>query len=120
MIEQGDGHPRRKPWSYGPFGAKSVGEGGLVSPIGAVANAIYNAIGVQITEALITAEKIMKAPETWDTLEINLQVQFVRIETIPGFENNDPYFRFIEEDSIPLYNLLSDDTLDTGFQCVVQ
>jgi len=45
---------------------------------------------------------------------------FIRIETIPGFEDNDPYFRFIEEDSLPLYNLLSPDTLDTGFQCVVQ
>ena len=45
---------------------------------------------------------------------------YIRIETIPGFEDNDPYFRFIEEDSIPLYNLLSEDTLDTGFQCVVQ
>ena len=49
------------PDPYGPFGAKSVGEGGLVSPIGAVANAIFNAIGVQITEAPITAEKILKA-----------------------------------------------------------
>lgn len=45
---------------------------------------------------------------------------FIRIETIPGFESNDPFFRFIEEDSIPLYSLLSETNLDTGFECVVQ
>ncbi len=48
------------PDPHGPFGAKSVGEGGLVSPIGATANAIYNAIGIQFTEAPITAEKVLK------------------------------------------------------------
>lgn len=45
----------------GPFGAKSVGESGLVSPVGAVANAIYNAIGIQFTDAPITPEKVLKA-----------------------------------------------------------
>ncbi len=45
----------------GPFGAKSVGEGGQVAPTGAVANAIFDAIGVQIVEGPITPEKILQA-----------------------------------------------------------
>ncbi|MCU7866242.1 MAG: hypothetical protein KZQ92_19970, partial [Candidatus Thiodiazotropha sp. (ex Lucinoma borealis)] len=49
------------PDPHGPFGAKSVGEAGLVAPVGATANAIYNAIGIQITELPITPEKILKA-----------------------------------------------------------
>jgi xanthine dehydrogenase molybdenum-binding subunit len=53
LIEEADPH--------GPFGAKSVGEASLVSPIGATANAIFNAIGIQITDAPITPEKVLKA-----------------------------------------------------------
>ena len=42
----------------GPFGAKSVAESaiGIVAP--AVANAVYNATGVRLREAPVTAEKI--------------------------------------------------------------
>lgn len=41
-----------------PFGGKSVGEG-TTSPVpGAIANAIYDAVGVRIMETPITAEKI--------------------------------------------------------------
>ncbi|MBL4612814.1 MAG: xanthine dehydrogenase family protein molybdopterin-binding subunit, partial [Emcibacter sp.] len=47
----------------GPFGAKGVGEAGIVPPVGATANAIFNAIGIQILEAPITPEKILKALE---------------------------------------------------------
>ncbi|MBN2466554.1 MAG: molybdopterin-dependent oxidoreductase [Deltaproteobacteria bacterium] len=50
-----------QPDPYGPYGAKSCGEEGIVPPIGAAANAVYNAIGVQIKEAPITPEKILKA-----------------------------------------------------------
>ena len=49
------------PDPYGPFGAKSVGEAGLVTPVGAVANAIYQATGIQFTQGPITPEKILKA-----------------------------------------------------------
>ena len=49
------------PDPHGPFGAKSVGEAGLVTPVGAVANAIYQATGIQFTEGPITPEKILKA-----------------------------------------------------------
>jgi putative selenate reductase molybdopterin-binding subunit len=42
----------------GPFGAKSVGEIGIDTPPAALANAVYNATGVRITNLPITAEKI--------------------------------------------------------------
>ncbi|QMS84410.1 xanthine dehydrogenase family protein molybdopterin-binding subunit [Candidatus Xianfuyuplasma coldseepsis] len=45
----------------GPFGAKSVGEIGIDTPPAAIANAIYNAVGVRITELPITPEKIRLA-----------------------------------------------------------
>jgi putative selenate reductase molybdopterin-binding subunit len=44
----------------GPFGAKSVGEIGIDTPPAALANAIYNAVGVRITKLPITPEKILK------------------------------------------------------------
>ncbi|MBU1141979.1 MAG: molybdopterin-dependent oxidoreductase [Firmicutes bacterium] len=44
----------------GPFGAKSVGEIGIDTPPAALANAVYNAVGVRITELPITPEKILK------------------------------------------------------------
>jgi len=45
----------------GPFGAKSVGEIGIDTPPAALANAIYNALGVRIDRLPITKEKIYKA-----------------------------------------------------------
>ncbi len=44
----------------GPFGAKSVAEAGVSIVAPAVANAVYNATGVRITELPITAEKIIE------------------------------------------------------------
>ena len=44
----------------GPFGAKSVGEIGIDTPPAALANAIYNAVGVRIHKLPITPEKILK------------------------------------------------------------
>lgn len=49
------------PDPLGPYGAKSCGESGLVAPTGAVANAVYNAIGIQFPGGPITPEKILKA-----------------------------------------------------------
>ena len=45
----------------GPFGAKEVGQGPLLPVPPAVANAVYNAVGVRIDEVPITPEKILKA-----------------------------------------------------------
>lgn len=45
----------------GPFGAKEVGEGATLPVLGAVANAIADAIGVRIFELPITPEKILEA-----------------------------------------------------------
>lgn len=45
----------------GPFGAKGIGEPGCVPSAPAIANAIYDAIGVRITELPITPEKILSA-----------------------------------------------------------
>ena len=45
----------------GPYGAKGVGEIGLIGTAPAVANAICDAIGVRITDLPITPEKILRA-----------------------------------------------------------
>ena len=46
---------------YGPFGAKGIAEPGLVPTAPAIANAIYDAIGVRIKDLPITPEKIVAA-----------------------------------------------------------
>jgi len=43
----------------GPYGAKSVGEIGIDTPLAAIANAIYNAVGVRIRSVPLTPEKIL-------------------------------------------------------------
>jgi xanthine dehydrogenase molybdenum-binding subunit len=53
IIEEPDGD--------GPFGAKGIGEPGLVPTAPALANAVYDAIGVRITDLPITPEKILSA-----------------------------------------------------------
>ena len=45
----------------GPFGAKSVGESGLVATAAAVGNAVCNALGIRFTELPITPEKVLQA-----------------------------------------------------------
>jgi CO/xanthine dehydrogenase Mo-binding subunit len=47
--------------SEGPFGAKEAGEGPLNPVIPAIANAVYDAIGVRFDETPITPEKILDA-----------------------------------------------------------
>lgn len=47
----------------GPFGAKEAGEGLTNPTAGAIANAVYNAVGVRITELPITPEKVLRALE---------------------------------------------------------
>ena len=44
----------------GPYGAKEAGQGPLLPIMPAIANAIYNAVGVRVDEVPITAEKIFQ------------------------------------------------------------
>jgi xanthine dehydrogenase molybdenum-binding subunit len=44
----------------GPFGAKGVGEAGMVNVAAAIANALYDAVGIRITRLPITPEKIVE------------------------------------------------------------
>src|SRR4030095_5280953 len=45
----------------GPFGAKAAGQGTWLPVPPAVANAVYDAVGVRIDEVPITPEKVLKA-----------------------------------------------------------
>jgi 4-hydroxybenzoyl-CoA reductase subunit alpha len=45
----------------GPFGGKEAGQGPLNPAIPAIANAVYDAIGVRIDEVPITPDKVLKA-----------------------------------------------------------
>jgi 4-hydroxybenzoyl-CoA reductase alpha subunit len=50
-----------EPDPRGPFGAKEVGQGPLLPIMPALANAVYDAVGVRVDEVPITPEKIMRA-----------------------------------------------------------
>jgi 4-hydroxybenzoyl-CoA reductase subunit alpha len=50
-----------EPDPNGPFGAKEVGQGPLLPVPPAIANAVYDAVGVRIDEVPITPEKVLKA-----------------------------------------------------------
>jgi carbon-monoxide dehydrogenase large subunit len=52
-----------KPAPDGPFGAKGVGELGILGVGGAIANALDNLTGVRIRNTPITPEKVLKALE---------------------------------------------------------
>ena len=45
----------------GPFGAKEVGQGPLLPIMPAIANAVYDAVGVRIDEVPITPSKVLRA-----------------------------------------------------------
>ncbi|GAB4115120.1 MAG: molybdopterin-dependent oxidoreductase [Candidatus Caldatribacteriota bacterium] len=47
--------------SDGPFGAKGVGEPGTIATAPAIANAIFNAIGIRFYDLPITPDKVLKA-----------------------------------------------------------
>jgi 4-hydroxybenzoyl-CoA reductase subunit alpha len=52
-----------KPDPFGPYGAKEIGEGLIISTVPAITNAIYDAIGIRITDLPITPEKILEELE---------------------------------------------------------
>jgi nicotinate dehydrogenase medium molybdopterin subunit len=66
----------------GPFGAKGVGEPTLVPTAAAIANAIYDAVGVRIVAWPATAEKVCKA------LQAKREQQPKQIGTGGGNGNN--------------------------------
>jgi len=53
LVENGDGP--------GPYGAKGIGESGLIPTAPAVANAIARAVGVRITDLPMTPERVWRA-----------------------------------------------------------
>lgn len=46
---------------YGPYGAKGAGEPSTIPTAAALANAIYNAVGIRIKDLPITPDKILRA-----------------------------------------------------------
>ncbi|MEM4637003.1 MAG: molybdopterin cofactor-binding domain-containing protein [Nitrososphaerota archaeon] len=56
----------------GPFGAKGLGEGAQNPAIAAIANAIYNAIGVRFYELPITPEKILEKLKEKEKIELKI------------------------------------------------
>jgi 4-hydroxybenzoyl-CoA reductase subunit alpha len=50
-----------EPDASGPFGAKEVGQGPLLPIMPAVANAVFDAVGVRVDEVPITPEKVLAA-----------------------------------------------------------
>jgi CO/xanthine dehydrogenase Mo-binding subunit len=56
ILEQGGG--------CGPYGAKGMGEGGILAVAPAICNAVYNATGVRITQVPIKTEKLLQALQT--------------------------------------------------------
>ncbi len=50
-----------EPSSFGPYGAKGVGELGITPVAAALANAVEDAIGIRITKLPITPEKVLQA-----------------------------------------------------------
>jgi CO/xanthine dehydrogenase Mo-binding subunit len=50
-----------RPHEHGPFGAKGVGETGTFAVSPAIANAVFDAIGVRIMEMPLTPERVLRA-----------------------------------------------------------
>jgi CO/xanthine dehydrogenase Mo-binding subunit len=50
-----------QPSPTGPYGAKGVGETGIIAPTACIANGIYDAVGVQVTRTPLTAQRIWEA-----------------------------------------------------------
>ncbi len=53
----------------GPFGAKGMGEASLLPTSAAIANAIFDAVGVRMKELPITPDKVLKAIKEKELLE---------------------------------------------------
>ena len=58
----------------GPFGAKEASEGSLAATIPAIANAIYDAVGIRLREAPFTPERVLAAlrQKNWESKALEL------------------------------------------------
>ena len=56
FVMEGGGGP-------GPYGAKGMGEGGILAVAPAVCNAVYAAVGVRVSDAPLIGEKIWRATQ---------------------------------------------------------
>ena len=63
----------------GPYGAKEAGQGPLLPIMPAIANAIYNAVGVRVDEVPITPEKIFQGLEKLKSVKKGKSDTTVRI-----------------------------------------
>ena len=75
-----------RPDPGGPFGAKEAGQGPLLPVSPAVANAVYDAVGVRIDEIPITPDKVLKAL----ALKAGGKEPRVGPKSIPAFKFPDP------------------------------
>ena len=49
------------PDTYGPYGARGIGENAMLGVAAAIGNAIYNAVGVEVHELPMTPERVWRA-----------------------------------------------------------
>ncbi|HET7875710.1 MAG TPA: molybdopterin cofactor-binding domain-containing protein, partial [Methylomirabilota bacterium] len=70
----------------GPYGAKEAGQGPLLPVIPAVANAVYDAVGVRVDEIPISPDKVLRG------LEAKRQGKSARVgpEKLPRFTFPEP------------------------------
>ena len=68
----------RVPAEDGPFGARAVAEPPGFGPPAAIANAIYDAVGVRIRELPLSGERVLAALQGNGTLEIKLDVDALK------------------------------------------
>ena len=67
-----------KPSEDGPFGVRAVAEPPGFGPPAAIANAIYNAVGVRIKELPLSADRVLAALQGRDAEEYSLDVEALR------------------------------------------
>jgi 4-hydroxybenzoyl-CoA reductase subunit alpha len=68
----------------GPFGGKEAGQGPLNPVIPAIANAIYDAIGVRIDEVPITPDKVLRALKAQSGARVNASGSHIAPIVAPG------------------------------------
>ena len=66
------------PSEEGPFGARAVAEPPGFGPPAAIANAIYNAVGVRIKELPLSAERVLAALQGQDGEDTKMDVDLLR------------------------------------------